>query len=766
METPLKELERSLTLPSVVAIAIGGMLGSGIFVLPGLAAAKTGPSVWIAYLLAGLCVLPAALSKSELATAMPSSGGTYIYLERSFGPIIGTISGFGLWLSLLLKSSFALVGFGAYLLVLADLPLKPTSLTLLGIIVALNIFGAKKVGKVQIFVVSLSLIGLAVILFTGLIHINPTYLEPAFTQGSSGFLLATGFVFVSYAGVTKIAAIAGEVKNPGRNIPRGMIIALVLISAIYGFIVFALVGNVPIHILENDLHPIYTLAETLGGKIAGIAAAILGVVTLTSMANSGILAASRFPFAMSRDKLLPPILKRLHHRFMTPVASILLTGLVMSLAITFLEVEGIAKLASAFMVMMFITVNAAVIVFRETAVQWYKPEYRSPMYPWMQLFGIISGIILLVLLGGLALTGAIAIILLGVLMFYLYGKNATDRKGVLKLYGHRALFPMLYNRKLKDKSDFMEPDSPPAPALAGDSPNLDGLLATDAAVVVPLFGKERSPEMLVEMGAALSKGRTTQVVHIREVPYQTLLDAIRDSDEVVISLNRRIAAMVEEKKVKVEFDAALTHELVDTVHAISEQTHCKWMVMGWNGRAANGLLVRNPIGWLITHLSCNLALFKDSGVRYIRQILIYPEVGLSDRLVAATADRLASFHGAKLTFASVVKPDALDSEVEQQQAYLDQLRKMCGTDSDSQLIRGNDPIQAITDASVAYDLLITGSPREGNLFNVILGTGKDQLTERAFCSVLRISKPLAGQHGNWGNRVGASIESMVSKGHS
>ena len=106
----MKKLERSLSLPYVIAISIGGMLGSGIFVLPGLASNITGSSVWLAYLLGALCVLPAALSKSELATAMPSSGGTYVYIERAFGPLFGTISGIGLWLSLLLKSSFALIG--------------------------------------------------------------------------------------------------------------------------------------------------------------------------------------------------------------------------------------------------------------------------------------------------------------------------------------------------------------------------------------------------------------------------------------------------------------------------------------------------------------------------------------------------------------------------------------------------------------------------------------------------------------------------------
>ena len=145
----MKKLERSLSLITVIAISIGGMLGSGIFVLPGLAAAKTGSSVWLAYLIAALCILPAALSKSELATAMPSSGGTYVYIERAFGPILGTVAGIGLWLSLLLKSSFALVGFGAYLSILISIDPDLTRIVavfFLGLILLLNIFGVKKVG--------------------------------------------------------------------------------------------------------------------------------------------------------------------------------------------------------------------------------------------------------------------------------------------------------------------------------------------------------------------------------------------------------------------------------------------------------------------------------------------------------------------------------------------------------------------------------------------------------------------------------------------
>jgi APA family basic amino acid/polyamine antiporter len=91
----VKQLQAQLELPAVIAISLSAMLGSGIFVLPGIASGKTGPSIWLAYVVAALCVLPAALCKAELATAMPSSGGTYVYLDRTFGPLAGTVAGLG-----------------------------------------------------------------------------------------------------------------------------------------------------------------------------------------------------------------------------------------------------------------------------------------------------------------------------------------------------------------------------------------------------------------------------------------------------------------------------------------------------------------------------------------------------------------------------------------------------------------------------------------------------------------------------------------------
>ncbi|MCB0609838.1 MAG: amino acid permease [Lewinella sp.] len=731
----MKKLERSLSLPSVIAIAIGGMLGSGIFVLPGLAAAKTGPSVWLAYLLAACCVLPAALSKSELATAMPTSGGSYVYIERTFGPIMGTISGIGLWLSLLLKSSFALVGFGAYLLVLADLPLKATSLGFLALIMVLNIFGVKKVGKVQLAVVTLSLAGLLLVLIFGLPSIHERNLEPEFLFGGQGLVSATAFVFVSYAGVTKVAAIAEEIKNPNRNLPIAMLLALLLVATVYVTIAFVLVGNIPVGELAKDIHPIFTLAEHIGGRIAGIAAAVLGVVTLISMANSGVLAASRFPFAMSRDQLLPGLLRKVHPRFLTPVATILLTCGVMAAVILFLNVEKIAKLASAFTVMMFVLVNACVIILRETSVQWYNPPFRSPMYPYVQLFGILSGMILLIYLGWIPLVALVTIFVLGTGIFIAFGRIKATRSGVLKLYGHRPALYLLYKRTGKTARSHA-PDWETEKIKAS---NLDGALAHNANVVVPLFGKERSPEMLVEMGAALSDNGKIQVVHLTEIPDQTMLDAMLDDNQLITSLNRRIGAMAEDRRLDVDFDGAVTRELVQTIEAISERTLCRWLVMGWDGRSSQGIFVRNPIGWLLTNIDSNFALFKDRGVRYIRRILVCLRPGHNPVSFIRNADQVARFHKAEITLMRVTEEGTPEAEFEELMRQSEQLMAHCDSPYRVEIVRSKSPVKTISGASAAYDLLITGTPKEDSWLQILFRKGRDRFVETAVCSVLRLT---------------------------
>ena len=729
----MKKLERSLTLPSVIAISLGGMLGSGIFVLPGLAAAQTGPSVWLAYLVAALCVLPAALSKSELATAMPSSGGTYVYIERAFGPLFGTISGLGLWLSMLLKSSFALVGFGAYMLVLVDLDesyIKYIAVVFLAFIFILNITGAKKVGKVQLYIVSVSVLFLIALSFFGLQSMDTELLTPFLTDGDKGLLYTIAFVYISYSGVTKVAAIAEEIKNPSKNLPLSMLASLVVITAIYVVVSFVLVSNIPVAELSTDIKPIFTLADKLGGQTIGIIAAVVGVITLISTANAGVLAASRFPFAMSRDSLLPEFMSRVSDKFKTPIITIAVTCVGMLLVIVFLDVVKIAKLASAFKVMMFIMVNLSVIILRETSAQWYKPKYKSPFYPWIQIFGIITGFFLLFYLGLVPILAIGAIFLLGTIIYSFSNKEVT-RTGVLRKYGHRPALYLFYTKKKQEEIETKR--------IEEIDKNLDGSLNPDAGVVVPLLGNEQSAEMLVEIAAAINKRETIQTVNITEVPNQTFLDAFMKDDPKILSLERRISGLSKSKKINVDFEAVVTHELSDTIDQLGSQTNCDWLVMGWNGRAHNGILVSNPIGWLLTNIRSDFALFKDNGVRYISRVLLALRPGRKDKNFLAVAERICSFYGAELTLLHVVSEKTEQPEIETMKSKSLALTSKIKTKTEVKILKSNDSIETISTQSAGYDLLILGTPQKDNWLSVLFGTGKDKFTEKSACSVLRLT---------------------------
>lgn len=712
-----------------MGISIGAMLGSGIFVLPGLAAAKTGHSVWLAYVVAGICALPAAFSKSELATAMPTSGGTYIYIDRTFGPYAGTIAGMGLWISLLLKSAFALVGFGAYLSVFADVPLKAVALCALAAIVTLNIMGVKKVGKIQIFVIVLALGSMLALVTLGMPAVNWELFKTGdqFTHGFTGVLATAGFVFVSYAGVTKAAAVAEEVYKPERNLPLGILLSLTMVIVVYALTVLVMAGTIPMEAFIKSDKPVYDLARTVGGRVVGFAGALLGVITMTSMANAGILASSRFPFAMSRDVLMPPQLSSIHSKFGTPVIAVVTTGLLMGAAIVFLNVEKLAKLASAFVIMLFVVENLTVIVLRESSVQWYKPSYKSPLYPITQVFGIVSGLVLLFVMGLDALIGLASIVVPGVFLYIFYGRKRTKRKGELI--------------KMSARTDLAVPAKAPPKEVQ------------PASVLVSLFGNERSPETIVEMGIALSKNGRVVVQDINEIQDSDMENGALKTDSRQRSLERRLAAMAEDKKVDIEFRPVATRDSAKTVHVASDVLQADFLLLAWGGRASLGRLFLNPYIWLAAHVRSNLGFFKDAGVRYIRKILVFAEPGPHDVLVVATADHLAKLFGATITFVRFVQSDVSEPLFQSQTNYVDELRHLCHSETRARMLRGKNLYTAIAEETEHHDLLVLGAPPDSGIKCLLLKNKEDAITERAACSVLRLRTPKTRIHAEFRQQV-------------
>ncbi len=437
------KFKRTISLSGVIIISLSSMLGSGLFVMPTFAADIMGPGIWLAFLISASIVLPGALSKAELSSSMPSSGGSYVYLERTYGPLVGTISGIGLWASFMLKASFALIGFSAYMYTVTtyfdiELNMMLVSFGALILITIINIYGIKKVKAIQtpILIVTLGLLFImcVVALFDSSTDLSKPW-NGAFSADPLTIAETSAFVFVAYAGVTKVAAIGGEVKQPERNLPYGMLLSLLIATVLYCVITFMMMATIPGEwwisadgsVVED---PIYVFVDAVAGSKVGAIAAVLAVLTMISMALAGILAASRFLFAMARDNLLPQSLEDVNAKYETPHWPIILTGIAMALAIYFLPVKDVAKLASGFKIMIFMAINSCVIVLRRTDNEHdLVAKYKSPMYPYIQLWGIFAGLGLIIIMGEKAFIGAGAALVVGVLTYFSYGnKHAHPRE--------------------------------------------------------------------------------------------------------------------------------------------------------------------------------------------------------------------------------------------------------------------------------------------------------------------------------------------------
>lgn len=437
-----EKLEKQLGLWDVYAIATGAMFSSGFFLLPGIAAAVTGPSVFLAYFVSGLLVLPTMFSVAELTTALPKAGGTYYIIDRSLGPMVGTIGGYGSWLALVLKSAFALIGMGAYISIFIEVPIVPVAVVLTLVFGVLNVVGAKETTALQkILVAALISImtfyiaqGLFSIFSVDFMEVTRTQFSPLFINGASGFWATVGMVFVSYAGLTKVASVAEEVRNPDRNIPWGMFLSI--LSAIFVYVagVFIMVSVLEPSEFREDLTPVATAGEAfmswLPGDLGVLLVVIAAVAAFASTANAGIMSASRYPLAMARDKLIDKWFSQVG-TMGTPVYAIMATVALMIFTLLAFDVAQVAKLASAFQLLLFALLNLAVIVMRESKIEEYDPGFHSPFYPWLQIAGMILSAVLILEMGLLAILFTVVVSIFAVGWFYYYAYGRIEREGAI-----------------------------------------------------------------------------------------------------------------------------------------------------------------------------------------------------------------------------------------------------------------------------------------------------------------------------------------------
>lgn len=429
-------LKKSLSGLDVFCISSGAMISSGIFVLPGIAFEAIGPAVFLAYLLAGILALMGALAIIELSTAMPRSGGDYYYIERSLGPLAGTVSGCLSWFALSLKTAFALFGLAEVVHITLGIDAALCGILATIFFIVINIIGTKAAAVFEVIMVMGLLLLLGLFIFGGASHISVSNFEPFFNKDSDGTAIfaVAGMVFISFGGLLKVSSISEEVKKPRKNIPGGMLTSIVVVTILYVLVLIVVVGILPAEQLSGSLTPLADAAKIHYGNLGYYLITTGAILAFVTTANAGIMAASRYPLALSRDKLMPKVLSRVNGKSKTPIISICFTGCFIILALQ-LKLLILVKIASTVILLSYVLTNLAVIILRESQIQNYKPSFKMPMYPWLPFINVMIFVFIIVKMGFDAIEVSLLIIAVALLMYLFFGRKISRESALMHLIG-------------------------------------------------------------------------------------------------------------------------------------------------------------------------------------------------------------------------------------------------------------------------------------------------------------------------------------------
>ena len=436
------ELERTIGLVGGLAIGIGTMIGAGIFVFPGLAAGNAGPAAALSFSIGGVIALLVALPASELATAMPRSGGGYFFVSRSMGTAPGAIVGLGLWLGLVFASAFYLVGLGYYAAaVLAEVgialsisPVIPLGVLFGVVLTALSVGGTENTAALQNVVVGALLLILVLFLSYGSLDAlgvfgRESVPEAFFPKGYPPVLATAALVFTSYLGFAQVATVAGDIKRPSRNLPVAMVGSVLVVTVFYVLTIFVATSAFGASQLEQfGETAMVEVAREFVGLPGAVAILFAGLLATFSSANASILSASRTVYALSRDALLPRKASEINLRYGTPHIALLAAGGPILLLVGTGQVAVLAEVASFLHLIMYGLICVAVIVLRRRRPSWYDPSYRMPAVPALPAVGAIASFGLVAFMQPASIAIG-AVVMIAAYLGYRYYADGVELRG-------------------------------------------------------------------------------------------------------------------------------------------------------------------------------------------------------------------------------------------------------------------------------------------------------------------------------------------------
>lgn len=492
-----KGLKRSLTALDLTLLGIGAIIGTGIFVLTGTAAAnQAGPAITLSYVLAGLACGFAALCYAEFASMIPVAGSAYTYAYATLGEVVAWMIGWDLILEYAVGSMTVAIGWSGYFQrVLAKvgiilptwmqagpgiLPDAVVNLPAVGIVLlmmVLLVIGVRESARFNGIMVFIKLTAVVIFLAVGFSHVEPTNWQPYAPYGWSGVMGAAAVVFFAYIGFDAVSTTAEEAKNPQRDLPIGIIASLLICTVLYIAVAAVLSGIIPVthyRTVESSLPgvpieapeqitrflnaPVGYVLGSLGVGWADALVAAGAVAGITSVLLVMLMSQPRIFFSMSRDLLLPPRISKIHPKFGTPYITTIITCVVVAIIAGFTRIEVVGEMTSIGTLFAFVVVCAAVMVLRVKRPDVKRP-FTAPGGQLTPILGVLSCAYLMLSLAVLTWVRFLVWLDIGMLIYWFYSrthsplynselearKSSQERAGdFLMMWGGLGLFNGLW----------------------------------------------------------------------------------------------------------------------------------------------------------------------------------------------------------------------------------------------------------------------------------------------------------------------------------
>ncbi len=714
---------RDLGLFDASMIGIGAMIGAGIFVLTGIAAGEAGPASLLAFGLNGLVTLLTAFSYAELASAYPQAGGGYAFIKKAFPGPVGFASGWMLWFSYIVACSLYAMGFGSYFWEFIrhylpffsniafsslgpHLPLAMMTVVVCAFFIAINMRGTALTGKVENVITMGKIIILGVFILFGLKALLGSPLEsfssftPFFPKGFSGVIVAMGLTFIAFEGYDLIATVAEEIKEPTKNIPRATIISLSVAVVIYLLILFVSIGAIrpetgtSWEFLGRYQETAIVKAAENFMPVFGIVLIIFGGLLSTSSAlNATILASSRVAFSMSRDKMLPDRMCRIHPDRRTPHIAVAATGCIVLVLAMLFPIHVIGSSASLMFLLTFALVNLSVIALRRKFPE-LKGGFRVPLYPVTPIAAIALNLFLAIYQYNFDSRSwyiTAVWIILGLFIYFVYVEKAAisetpqvldvAQSKLVSQYKHRILIPLH---------------------------NPDHVIS------------------LMQLAVPIARANEAEVIvlGVIEVPQSLPIHEGMRFIHHKTPLLKKAVQYAKEVDVPARTELWIAHRVSDGILSASIEEKATLILMGWKGYTTNKDRIFGEVAdRVVRQAPCDLITVKLSGEISIKKILMPTAGGPNTLLASEYVSLFQKEFDAEVACCYVIKKDHLDREREIAYEWIEKTIRRSGLEgkAEKQIIEANNIAAGLAKTAADYDLLVLGASKEGLFSSVLFG---------------------------------------------